>query len=104
MLEGRVEEKLLERVPNFVKNIPIRGKCSGWRLVAGYSRRGVEGCPFFIEQIGRKKGGLESEYLVNKGQIITRNETVSSLHSIAVLEQVEKKVERRQHTIPLCTV
>jgi hypothetical protein len=29
---------------------------------------------------------LESKYLVNKRQIITRDETVSSLHSIAILE------------------
>jgi hypothetical protein len=61
MLEGWAEGKLLERVPNFVKNIPVRGKCSRRRLVAGCSRRGVKGCPFFIEQIGRRKGGLESE-------------------------------------------
>ena len=104
MLEGWAEGELLERMSNFIKNIPIRGEGSRWRLVAGCSRRRVKRCPFFIEQIGRRKGGLESEYLVNEGQIITRNETVSSLHSIAILEQSEKKMEKGQHTIPFCTV
>jgi hypothetical protein len=35
VLKGWVEGELLERMPNVVKNIPIRGKCSGGRLVAG---------------------------------------------------------------------
>jgi hypothetical protein len=93
VLEGWAEGERLERMPNFVKNIPVRGKCSGWRLVVGFSRRRVKRCPFFIEQIGRRKGGLESECLVNEGQIIARDETVSSLRSVAILEQVEKKAE-----------
>jgi hypothetical protein len=79
VLEGWAEGKLLERMPNFVKNIPIRGKGSRWRLIAGCSRRGIERCPFFIKQVGRRKGRLVSEYLVNEGKIITRNDTVSSL-------------------------
>jgi hypothetical protein len=94
VLEGWAEGELLERMPNFVKNVPVRGKCSGWRLVVGCSRRGVKRCPFCIEQIGRRKGGLESEYLVNEGQIIARDETISSLHSIAILEQAKKKAKK----------
>jgi hypothetical protein len=104
VLEGWAEGELLERMLNFVKNIPIRGKCSGWRLVAGCSRKGIKRCPFFIKQVGRRKGRLVGKYLVNEGQIITRNETVSSLHSVAILEEAEKKVEKGQHTIPFCTV
>jgi hypothetical protein len=51
VFEGWAEGKLLERMPNFIKNIPIRGKCGRWRLVAGCCRRGIERCPFFVEQI-----------------------------------------------------
>jgi hypothetical protein len=91
-------------MPNFVENIPIRGKCSRWRLVAGCGRRWIKRCLFFIKQVGRMKGRLEGEYLVNKGQIITRNETISSLHSVAILEQAEKKVKKGQHTIPFCMI
>jgi hypothetical protein len=91
-------------MPNFVKNIPIRGKCSRWRLVAGCCRRGIEGCPFFVEQIGSLEGGLVGEDLVNEGKIITRNDAISGLHGVAILEQAEKKAKKGQHAIPFCAV
>jgi hypothetical protein len=39
VLEGWAEGELVERVPDFIKNIPIRGKGSRWRLVTGSCRR-----------------------------------------------------------------
>jgi hypothetical protein len=93
-------------MPNFVnsKNIPIRSKCGRWRLVAGCCRRGIERCPFFVEQIGSWEGGLVGEYLVNEGKIITRNDTINGLHGVARLEQMEKKAKKGQHAIPFCAV
>jgi hypothetical protein len=66
VLEIWAEGKSLERMPNFVKNIPIRSKCGRWRLVAGCCRRGIKRSPFFVKQIGSWEGGLVGgEYLVN---------------------------------------
>jgi hypothetical protein len=39
VLESWAEGKLVERMPDFVENIPIGGKGSRWRLVAGGCRR-----------------------------------------------------------------
>jgi hypothetical protein len=101
VLESWAKGKLLERMPNFVKNIPIRGKCSRWRLVAGGCRRGIERCPFFIEQVGSWKGGLVGKDFVNEGKIITRNDAVNCLHGVlAILKQAEKEAKKGQHTIP----
>jgi hypothetical protein len=48
---------------------------------------------------------LVGEYLVNEGKIITRNDTISGLHGVAmILEQAEKKAKKGQHAIPFCAV
>jgi hypothetical protein len=91
-------------MPDFVKNIPIGGKGSRWRLVTGGCRRGIERCPFFVKQVGCWEGGLVGEYLVNEGNIVTSNDAVSGLHGVAILKQAEKKVKKGQHAIPFCAV
>jgi hypothetical protein len=104
VLERWAKGELLERMPNFVKNVPIGGKCSRWRLVAGGCRRGIERCPFFIKQVSSWKGGLVGEYLVNEGKIITCNDAINCLHGVAILKQAEKEAKKGQHAIPFCVV
>jgi hypothetical protein len=104
VLENWAEGELLETMPNFFKNIPVGGKCSRWRLVTGGCRRGIEGCPFFVKQVGSWKGELVGEYLVNEGKIIKCNDAMYCLHGVAILKQVEKKAKKGQHAIPFCAV
>jgi hypothetical protein len=100
-----VEGELLERMLDFVKNIPIGGKGSRWRLVTGGCRRGIKRCPFFVKQVSSsREGGLVGEYLVNEGKVVTRNDAINCLHGVAILKQVEKKTKKGQHAIPFWIV
>jgi hypothetical protein len=104
VLEGWAEGELLERMPDFIKNIPIGGKGSRWRLVTGGCRRGIERCPFFIKKVSSREGGLVGEYLVNEGKIVTCNDAINCLHGVAILKKAEKKAKKGQHAIPFCVV
>jgi hypothetical protein len=94
VLESWAEGELMERMPDFIKNVPIGGKGSRWRLGTGGCRGWIERCPVIIKQGGGREGGLVVEHSVNEGEIITSNDAINVLHGVAILKQAKKKAKK----------